>query len=84
MQAQAIQNVFAHRAVVSRAQAIHPNRDSYLVVRGEGDYAWTEDPQLATTFDNMRDATRAALRLPASLKAYSLLRDVEVDAHRVH
>jgi hypothetical protein len=33
---------------------------------------WTEATDLATHFQNVREATRAAMRLPARLRAFAL------------
>lgn len=38
---------------------------------------WTEDLASATAFDSMREATRAALRLPGSIRAFALPLDVQ-------
>jgi hypothetical protein len=56
-------------ALVSRSDG----RDAaYLMLSDAGAADWTRDPAAATAFASMREATRAALRLPASLKAYGL------------
>jgi hypothetical protein len=67
-------------AVVSRATGAAAFGDRYLVV-ANGRYDWTADPRLATTFESMREAARMALKLPSTLRAFGLLRDIEVDAH---
>ena len=56
----------------------------YLTVSPSGQLAWTEDPTAATAFASMRDATRAALRLPSTLRAFSLPREPEIVAHLRH
>ncbi len=55
-------------AVISRSGA----QASYLLLSETGAADWTADVRAATLFASMREATRAALRLPASLRAYSL------------
>ena len=37
---------------------------------------------MATAFPSMREAARMAVALPSGLRAFGLLRDIEVDAHR--
>jgi hypothetical protein len=69
-------------ALVSRATGAAMFGDRYLVVAENGRYEWTNDPSKATAFASMREAARMALRLPATLRAFGLLRDIEVDAHR--
>jgi hypothetical protein len=54
----------------------------YLVVTPLGQMVWTDDPAAATPFESMREAARAALRLPASLKAFGLPRDPELAMRR--
>jgi hypothetical protein len=54
----------------------------YLMLTASGQYAWTDDPRLATAFPSMREAARMAVALPSGLRAFGLLRDIEVDAHR--
>ena len=51
----------------------------YLQVTPQG-AAWTPDPHLASAFDSMREATRAAFRLPSDVKAFSMPLAVERDA----
>ena len=62
-----------HPAVVSRSTPSAHARDQYLLMT-DGAPAWTEDVAAATAFDSMREATRAAMRLPGALRAYSLPR----------
>ena len=69
-------------SVVSRATGAANFGDRYLVLAESGRFEWTADPRQATAFDSMREAARMALRLPATLRAFGLLRDIEVDAHR--
>ena len=69
-------------ALVSRATGAAVFGDRYLVLTAPGRYDWTADPRQATPFPSMREAARMALKLPSSLRAFGLLRDIEVDAHR--
>ena len=62
------------QALVTAASAA----GKYLVVTPFGQVVWTDDPASATAFESMREAARAALRLPASLKAFGLPRDPEL------
>jgi hypothetical protein len=55
-------------AVVARTSQ---NGMEYLV-RDTGRAEWALSAQGAARFQTFRDATRAALRLPSSLKAYAL------------
>lgn len=61
-----------HPAVVTRAPAHPYDAVEYLEVRDEGPLVWTRDLNAATAFPSMREATRAALRLPGALRAFSL------------
>jgi hypothetical protein len=59
-------------AIVSRAD-VKPNvPEQYLKLNSGGAADWTPDPDAATVFESMREAMRAATRLPAALRAYSL------------
>lgn len=73
-----------HTAVVSRPQMRPSDEATYLLLTPQGQPAWTHDPESATAFASMREATRAAMRLPASLRAFGLLRDVEVALSKPH
>jgi hypothetical protein len=66
------------QALVTAASAA----GKYLVVTPFGQVVWTDDPASATAFESMREAARAALRLPASVKAYGLPRDAELSMRR--
>jgi hypothetical protein len=68
-------------AVVSRASGAANFGDRYLVLATSGRYEWTSDPRQATAFPSMREAARMALKLPATLRAFGLLRHIEVDAY---
>ena len=64
-------------AVISRPGATA----TYLLLSEAGAPDWTGDLRRATIFASMREATRAALRLPSSLKAFGLPRGGELAAH---
>jgi hypothetical protein len=66
-----------HAAIV----ACHPfsaRSESYLRLTTDGAVVWQADPSSATSFASMREATRAALRLPGALRAFALPRHVEL------
>ena len=67
-------------ALVTRAPM--DGGEQYLMLTAAGQYAWTSDPRMATAFPSMREAARMAVGLPSGLRAFGLLRDIEVDAHR--
>jgi hypothetical protein len=67
-------------ALVTRAPI--SGAEQYLQLTPAGQFAWTPDPRLATAFPSMREAARMAVALPSGLRAFGLLRDIEVDAHR--
>ena len=71
-------------ALVSRPT---PGRDDpglYLSLTAEGAARWTDDAEAAMRFESMREATRAALRLPSSLRAFSVPRGGEMLARASH
>ena len=69
-----------HDALVTRAS---PYGDfTYLKLSAEGAVTWTQDPQEAEVFEDMREATRMAFRLPAACKAFGMPAEVEADAFR--
>jgi len=67
----------SHAAIVSRrdADATAPGRYLQLTAAGA---KWIDDPAAATAFDSMREAFRAAVRLPAALRAYGVPRHAEL------
>jgi hypothetical protein len=67
-------------ALVTRAPSA--GDEQYLMLTPSGQYQWTTDPRMATAFPSMREAARMAVGLPSGLRAFGLLRDIEVDAHR--
>jgi hypothetical protein len=58
-------------AVVSRIDPI-AHADRYLHVTDRGAFEWVADPDEATPFASMREATRMALRLPAGQRAFGV------------
>jgi len=58
----------ANAAVVARTRL---NGLEYLV-RTTGTTEWAVNAQLAARFETVREATRAAMRLPSSLRAFAL------------
>lgn len=70
-------------AVVARTD-IASHAESYLLLMPAGHVVWVADPQVATAFASMREATRAATRLPARQRAYGLPREAELAVHRLH
>jgi hypothetical protein len=67
-----------HAAIVSRRQNDPRAPGAYLQLSIDGPPRWTSDPEAATTFESMREAARAAARLPAAMCAYGIPRDVEL------
>lgn len=68
-------------ALVSRAPIRRGDVDLYLRVSASGPPTWVDEPEAATPFPSMREATRASLRLPGALRAFALPRDVECAVH---
>lgn len=58
----------AYAAIVARTS---PQGMEYLV-RDIGRAEWAITAQSAARFQNLREATRAALRLPSTLRAFAL------------
>jgi len=58
-------------ALVSRATVGRDEPEQYLVLSSAGPL-WTTDPAEATAFESMREAMRAAVRLPSGLHAFGL------------
>jgi hypothetical protein len=54
----------------------------YLRLESSGVPRWVRDPGSATAFASMRDAARAAVHLPSSLRAFGLPLEVELDCWR--
>ena len=66
------------RAIVVRPAERADAPERYMLVTPGGAVVWTSDAALATAFESMREATRAAARLPSALRAYSLPRGAEL------
>ncbi|MFO1015904.1 MAG: hypothetical protein U1E50_19295 [Caulobacteraceae bacterium] len=73
----------AHRALVARNDRVH-DHELYLLMTPEGRPAWVNDPETATPFETLREATRMATRLPASAQAYGVPLDAQLMAHVAH
>jgi hypothetical protein len=71
-------------AVISRPLAAEEDPQTYLQVTAMGYAVWVSDPELATAFPSMREAARAALRLPATVRAFGLPREPELALRRTH
>ena len=74
------------RAIVAKTMRREAAReaDRYLLITPAGAAAWVDDPATATPFSSMREATRMALRLPATLRAFGLPREPELAVHALH
>jgi hypothetical protein len=59
-------------ALVARADPAVGLAERYLRFGPEGHAAWIEDPDSATPFTSLREATRAAMRLPAEMRAFGV------------
>ena len=68
----------AHPAIVSRRDTNANAQGRYLQLTAGGGAKWIDDPAAATAFDSMREALRAAVRLPAALRAYGVPRHAEL------
>jgi len=73
----------AHLAVVARTDPVR-DAERYLLVSPAGPAVWVEDPEAATPFASLREATRMAMRLPARDRAYGLPVDAEWTPHATH
>jgi hypothetical protein len=71
-------------AVVARHPYQAPSAEEYLVLSAGGGPSWTADPRVATAFESMREATRAALRLSGEGRAFGLPLRAELCAHAAH
>jgi hypothetical protein len=70
-----------HSALVTRAPYRATDPDNYLVLTSLGP-AWTLDPAGATPFRSMKEAMRAALRLPGEIRAFGLPLESELTLRR--
>jgi hypothetical protein len=76
-------SALAHPALVTRP-CPEDDAPTYLQVSPLGYSVWVDDPGLATAFASMREAARAALRLPAELRAFGLPRTPELALRSTH
>jgi hypothetical protein len=58
-------------AIVSKVDPI-AHADRFLHLTDGGGVEWVVDPDRATAFASMREATRMALRLPAGQRAFGV------------
>jgi hypothetical protein len=72
------QAVNAHTAIVACPVTTGAATARYLRLASDGAVAWEADPEMATPFESMREAARAALRLPGALRAFGLPRHAEL------
>ncbi|MBS0408804.1 MAG: hypothetical protein JSR86_02730 [Proteobacteria bacterium] len=73
-----LQAANAHSAIVACPATVGAASARYLRLASDGAVAWEADPEMATPFESMREAARAALRLPAALRAFGLPRHAEL------
>lgn len=67
------------------ARTVHGEDEArYLRWQTVGRPSWVPDPASATTFPSMREATRAAMRLPSVLRAFGLPREPEIAISVAH
>jgi len=71
----------ASPAVVSRPPGRPADPDQYLRFNPGGAVDWTSHPEEAATFASMREAARAALHLPAAVRAFALPLHTELALH---
>jgi hypothetical protein len=62
---------FTTGAIVSKVDPI-AHADRFLHVTDAGVFEWVGDPEAATPFASMREATRMALRLPSGQRAFGV------------
>ena len=74
----------AHDALVSRPGRAEDDLPTYLRVSPLGQPSWVDNPQEATAFPSMREAARAALRLPSSFRAFGLPLGAELASRATH
>lgn len=72
-----------HPAIVVRTP-IGADEPRYLQWPTTGGPYWVADPATATAFPSMREAIRAATRLPSSLRAFGLPREPDLALSSVH
>lgn len=70
-----------HPALVSRASCRAKDPADYLVLTSDTP-VWTRDPARATPFVSMKEAMRAALRLPGEIRAFGLPLESELTLRR--
>ena len=73
-----------HSALVVRPAVAKRDPELYLCLRPNGSVAWTDDVEAATAFESMKEAARAALRLPGGYHAFGIPRRTERALHEIH
>lgn len=79
-----VQSTTPRPALVSRPHERAAEPDQYLMLTPQGEARWTVDPTVATSFPSMREAMRAAVRLPGAIRAFGLPLATELHASTVH
>jgi hypothetical protein len=75
---------FPHNpAIVARPPLRASDADQYLMLTPKG-AAWTTDPNSATPFESMKEAMRAAMRLPSGVRAFGLPLRSEIGAYALN
>jgi len=77
-------NPAANPAIVARHAYDPDAAEEYLVLGPNGAASWTADSRIATAFASMREATRAALRLPGAGRAFGLPQRPELALGALH
>lgn len=73
-----------HQSAVVAKTETASDHESYLLIMPAGRSIWIADPEAATAFASMREATRMAARLPSAQRAYGLPREAELAIHAPH
>ncbi len=71
----AMQPAIALNPAIVAKNDLARHAEQYLLVTPAGASTWVDDPGAATPFSSMREATRMAMRLPSSQRAYGLPRE---------
>ena len=69
-------------AVVAKSDAA--DHSDYLHFTPAGRAEWVDRPEAATVFASMREAMRAAMRLPAAIRAYGLPLEPELKLYSTY
>lgn len=74
----------AKPAIVARHVYDAGAAEQYLVLAPNGAASWTANSRVATAFESMREATRAALHLSAACRAFGLPLGAEAASRTAH